>query len=88
MECRLDCGACCVVPSISSPIPGMPGGKPAFTPCIHFDTASRSCAIWMTAAYPAVCREFSPSFEYCGTTRAEAIRILTELENLTSPGTK
>ncbi|MBV6674737.1 YkgJ family cysteine cluster protein, partial [Klebsiella pneumoniae] len=24
MECRTDCGACCIAPSISSPIPGMP----------------------------------------------------------------
>ncbi|HED3481006.1 TPA: YkgJ family cysteine cluster protein, partial [Klebsiella pneumoniae] len=23
MECRTDCGACCIAPSISSPIPGM-----------------------------------------------------------------
>ncbi|MBF7801077.1 YkgJ family cysteine cluster protein, partial [Klebsiella pneumoniae] len=29
MECRTDCGACCIAPSISSPIPGMPQGKPA-----------------------------------------------------------
>ncbi|MDU3889770.1 MAG: YkgJ family cysteine cluster protein, partial [Serratia liquefaciens] len=24
MDCRTDCGACCIAPSISSPIPGMP----------------------------------------------------------------
>ncbi|MDW3636530.1 YkgJ family cysteine cluster protein, partial [Vibrio sp. Vb0667] len=24
MDCRLGCGACCIAPSISSPIPGMP----------------------------------------------------------------
>jgi Fe-S-cluster containining protein len=29
MNCRLGCGACCIAPSISSPIPGMPQGKPA-----------------------------------------------------------
>jgi hypothetical protein len=27
MDCRPQCGACCVAPSISSPIPGMPHGK-------------------------------------------------------------
>ena len=27
MECRPGCGACCVAISISSPIPGMPGGN-------------------------------------------------------------
>ena len=29
MECRSSCGACCIAPSINSPIPGMPHGKPA-----------------------------------------------------------
>ncbi|HLV28200.1 MAG TPA: YkgJ family cysteine cluster protein, partial [Burkholderiaceae bacterium] len=29
MDCRPHCGACCTAPSISSPIPGMPQGKPA-----------------------------------------------------------
>ncbi|MGR5456700.1 YkgJ family cysteine cluster protein, partial [Vibrio alfacsensis] len=29
MDCRLGCGACCIAPSISSPIPGMPNGKPS-----------------------------------------------------------
>ena len=29
MNCREGCGACCIAPSISSPIPGMPHGKPA-----------------------------------------------------------
>jgi Fe-S-cluster containining protein len=27
MPCRNGCGACCIAPSISSPIPGMPHGK-------------------------------------------------------------
>ncbi|MCC6439509.1 MAG: YkgJ family cysteine cluster protein, partial [Rhodanobacteraceae bacterium] len=26
MSCRSGCGACCIAPSISSPIPGMPNG--------------------------------------------------------------
>ena len=29
MDCRRNCGACCIAPSITSPIPGMPQGKPA-----------------------------------------------------------
>jgi Fe-S-cluster containining protein len=28
MDCRVGCGACCIAPSISSPLPGMPRGKP------------------------------------------------------------
>lgn len=41
MECRPDCGACCTAPSISSPIPGMPDGKPANTPCVQLDERLR-----------------------------------------------
>ena len=85
MECRPDCGACCVVPSISSPIPGMPNGKPAFAPCVHFDTFSRVCGIWMNADYPDVCLEFNTTLEYCGGSREEAIRLLARLEKLTAP---
>ena len=29
MEYRANCGACCIAPSLSSPLPGMPKGKPA-----------------------------------------------------------
>ena len=35
MECRAGCGACCTAPSISSPIPGMPHGKPAGVRCVQ-----------------------------------------------------
>lgn len=27
LDCRSGCGACCIAPSISSPIPGMPDGN-------------------------------------------------------------
>ena len=29
MDCRPGCGACCIAPSINTPLPGMPHGKPA-----------------------------------------------------------
>ena len=29
LSCRPGCGACCIAPSISSPIPDLPQGKPA-----------------------------------------------------------
>ena len=51
MECRPDCGACCTAPSISSPIPGMPDGKPANTPCVQLDEHLR-CKIFRLAAAP------------------------------------
>jgi Fe-S-cluster containining protein len=31
INCRLGCGACCIAPSISSAIPGMPKGKAVFS---------------------------------------------------------
>lgn len=33
MDCRPGCSACCIAPSISSPVPGMAGGKPAGQRC-------------------------------------------------------
>ena len=34
-SCRSGCAACCIAPSISSPIPGMPHGKPAGVRCVQ-----------------------------------------------------
>ena len=39
MDCRPGCAACCIAPSISSPIPGMPHGKPAGVRCAQLDEA-------------------------------------------------
>ena len=53
MECRPNCGACCIAPSISSPIPGMPHGKPAGIPCVQLLPDMR-CAIFGQPDYAAV----------------------------------
>ena len=45
MECRAGCAACCVAPSISSPIPGMPHGKPAGVRCVQL-TQDGLCGIF------------------------------------------
>ncbi|HRZ01930.1 MAG TPA: YkgJ family cysteine cluster protein, partial [Burkholderiaceae bacterium] len=45
MNCRPGCGACCIAPSITRPLPGMPDGKPAGVPCAHLDADLR-CALW------------------------------------------
>ena len=37
MKCRKLCGSCCIAPSINSPLPGMPNGKPAGVPCVNLD---------------------------------------------------
>lgn len=82
MDCRIGCGACCIALSISSPIPGMPSGKPAGVRCVNL-TVDNRCAIY--DARPAVCRRLRPSREMCGETTEDAMKYLTELERLTTP---
>ncbi len=84
MECRSSCGACCIAPSISSPIPGMPQGKPPHTPCIQLDELFL-CIIFNSPDRPQVCRSLQPSFTMCGKNREEAMAYLTHLENHTAP---
>ncbi|HDR2623274.1 TPA: YkgJ family cysteine cluster protein [Enterobacter chuandaensis] len=84
MDCRPDCGACCTAPSISSPIPGMPEGKPANTRCVQL-SESNLCMIFESPLRPKVCSGLQPSAEMCGSTRAQAMIWLLELEALTAP---
>ncbi|HHA1292891.1 YkgJ family cysteine cluster protein [Enterobacter ludwigii] len=84
MDCRPDCGACCTAPSISSPIPGMPDGKPANTRCVQL-AENNLCMIFGSPLRPKVCSGLQPSAEMCGSTRAQAITFLLELEVLTAP---
>ncbi len=84
MDCRPGCGACCTAPSISSPIPGMPQGKPAGVPCVQLDDQMR-CRIFGQTGRPAVCAGLRPSPDMCGTSRAQAQQILARLETLTRP---
>jgi len=84
MDCRPGCAACCIVVSISSPIPGMPLGKPAGVRCIQLTPANR-CKIFGTAERPQVCTNLQPSSEMCGLTAEEANFYLAELEKATEP---
>jgi len=84
MDCRPDCGACCTAPSITSPIPGMPNGKPANTPCVQLDENQR-CKIFGSALRPKVCSGLQPAADMCGSSRHQAITWLLELEALTAP---
>lgn len=81
--CRPQCGACCIAPSISSPIPGMPQGKPAGVACIQLGTDWR-CGLFDSPLRPAVCGGLRPSEEMCGQNRAQAMYWLGELERLTA----
>lgn len=83
MNCRPGCAACCIAPSISSPIPGMPDGKPAGVRCIQLDAADR-CRLFGDPRRPRVCGSLPPSPEMCGDDREHAIGWLARLERLTA----
>jgi len=82
MECRKGCGACCIAPSISSTIPAMPQGKPAGVRCIQLDD-NNLCRLFGKPQRPTVCSQFQACADVCGNHRDEALRLLTELEQLT-----
>lgn len=84
MECRPDCGACCIAPSITTPIPGMPHGKPANTRCIQLSD-NNLCQIFTSPLRPAVCAGLQPSREMCLTSRDAAMVYLIQLETDTAP---
>ncbi|WP_193074298.1 YkgJ family cysteine cluster protein [Pseudomonas sp. FME51] len=83
MKCREGCGACCIAPSITSPLPGMPQGKPAGVACIHLDDARR-CRIFDSPERPAVCAGFMADAQVCGGDAEEALQILTWWEQATA----
>lgn len=61
----------------------MPHGKPAGVRCVQLDAANR-CMIFGKPERPAVCQSLQPSADMCGATQAEAMHILTRLEQLTA----
>jgi hypothetical protein len=77
MECRPDCGACCIAPSISTL------GKPAGVVCTHL-SADLRCTIFSRPERPACCSGLQPSTEMCGTSRDEALFWLAQLEAATA----
>lgn len=82
--CREGCAACCIAPSISSPIPGMPHGKPAGVPCVQLDAELR-CRIFGQPERPACCSGLQPSTDMCGDRREHALVWLARLERDTAP---
>ena len=89
MNCRPGCGACCIAPSISSPIPGMPMrngvSKPAGVRCVQL-TNDHRCKIFGRPDRPAVCASLMPTPEMCGDRREQAMHWLGMLEESTRPG--
>src|SRR6201996_6450945 len=83
-SCRPGCGACCIAPSISSPIPGMPDGKPAGVRCVHLDADFR-CLLFGKPERPEVCNRLRPEVRNGRPARGEAPPILALLERVTRP---
>ncbi|MDW8269578.1 MAG: YkgJ family cysteine cluster protein [Anaerolineae bacterium] len=73
-----------MAPSIGSPLPVMPQGKPAGVPCAQL-TADGRCALYGRPERPRFCVGLQPSPAMCGTSREEALAYLTWLEQVTTP---
>jgi len=84
IPCRKGCGACCIAPSISSPIPGMPNGKPAGVRCIHL-SPDHCCGLWQQPGRPAVCNSLPAMLDTCGNNFGDAMDLLTKMETATAP---
>jgi Fe-S-cluster containining protein len=82
LACRAGCGACCIAPSITSPMPGMPAGQAANVRCTHLSVDYR-CELFGSPERPACCGGLQPSHEMCGASRDEALIWLSNLEELT-----
>ncbi|MCC2596385.1 YkgJ family cysteine cluster protein [Pusillimonas sp. MFBS29] len=84
MHCRSGCAACCIAPSISSPIPGMPDGKPAGVRCVQLDEHDK-CLIFGQPTRPSVCVSLRPEPDMCGQNREQALLWLKNMEEQTAP---
>jgi hypothetical protein len=86
LPCRPGCAACCIAPSISTPIPQpdgqAPRPKPAGEPCAQLD-AERRCRLFGQPTRPAVCASLRPGRDMCGDSADHALTWLTRLERLT-----
>jgi hypothetical protein len=84
LTCRDDCGACCIAPSITSALPGMPQGKPAGVACVQLDAQMR-CKVFGRPERPDFCGRLRPEADMCGASRGEAMHLLARLERATQP---
>lgn len=83
MQCRAECGACCIAPSIVMPYLGMPQGKKSGEVCVHLNLSNYTCSIWGSKDYPKCCKQFSAEAFVCGETREQALILLESLEAYT-----
>jgi len=62
----------------------MPNGKPAGVPCVQLNT-DLTCKLFGLPERPAFCGTLQPRQDMCGTSREEAMQILSAMELDTSP---
>jgi len=79
MDCRQQCGACCIALTISSPIPGMPHGKMFGQRCVQL-TSDYKCILFNQVNRPDVCVKFTAQSETCGENQFDAFLNLSKLE--------
>ena len=84
MECRAECGACCIAISIHQPFYAMPKGKPAGISCVHLSPDMR-CILFGDARRPDLCDAFEAEREFCGYNREQALVRLVQLERQSLP---
>jgi hypothetical protein len=61
----------------------MPQGKPAGERCVQL-SVENLCSIFGQPERPAVCSDFSADPEVCGSSQAEAIRLIGWWEQMTA----
>ena len=83
IECQPYCAACCIAPSITSSIPGMPHGKQAGMRCVQLDE-ELNCKLFGLPSRPKVCVNFQARESLCDKGREHAMQVLNDLEKLTS----
>lgn len=84
MECRVGCGACCIVPAIHTPFYGMPKGKAKGERCVHHGD-NGLCRLFDDPRRPHCCSQFRAEVEFCGNSRGEALLLLADLEAMSDP---
>ena len=80
--CR-KCGACCIAPSITTPMPNMPNGKPAGVRCVNLNDENL-CTLYGRPERPTFCSGWKPDRELCGKNFVQAMKNIAALERQTA----